>query len=112
MSDPLRDRDQLAGLLTEVTEAARRYLNDLDGRPAGGGPSRDAAALAFRGRLPEQGDGSLPAITRLLSDGLEAAVNSAGPRFFHFVTGGSTPAALAADWLASMLDNNAGLWIS
>jgi len=51
-------------------------------------------------------------VTRLLTDGMQAAVNSAGPRFFHFVTGGSTPSALAADWLTSTLDNNAGLWVS
>jgi glutamate/tyrosine decarboxylase-like PLP-dependent enzyme len=112
MPDPLLDRDRLPALLAQVAEAAQGYFSRLDDLPAGGGTSRDAAALRFGGSLPEQGDGSLQVLSRLISDGLEAAVNSAGPRFFHFVTGGSTPAAVAADWLASTLDNNAGLWIS
>jgi glutamate/tyrosine decarboxylase-like PLP-dependent enzyme len=111
MPDPLHDRD-LDSLLARVAQAARGYLAGVDDLPAGGGPTRDQAALTFAGALPEQGNGSLATVSRLLTDGMAAAVNSAGPRFFHFVTGGSTPAALAADWLASALDNNAALWVS
>ena len=112
MPDPIQDRDHLSALLTQVAEAARRYLARVDELPAGGSAGRDEATHRFVGGLPEDGNGSLATLTSLLTDGIEAATNSAGPRFFHFVTGGSTPAALAADWLASALDNNAGLWIS
>src|SRR5207253_2072626 len=34
---------------------------------------------------------------------------SAGPRFFGFVVGGSLPGSLAANWLATAWDQNAGL---
>jgi len=112
MPDPIDDRDRLPVLLTQVAEAARDYLQRVDQLPAGGTAGRDQAAGRFAGELPDDGIGSVATVTRLLTDGMQSAVNSAGPRFFHFVTGGSTPAALAADWLTSTLDNNAGLWVS
>src|SRR5439155_16045150 len=62
--------------------------------------------------LPEIGAGSERALAELIEAGIPAATRSAGPRFFHFVTGGGTPAALAADWLASTLDQNSFSWVS
>ena len=104
-SPPIDDAD-VGALLAEVTRAAASYLEALDGLPA---RDRDAerAAARFTGALPEQGLGAVEALKRLLDDGAEAATRSAGPRFLHFVTGGATPAALAADWFTSVLDNNA-----
>src|SRR3989449_5138557 len=112
MPDPIQDRDHLSALLSQVVDAARGYLARVDELPAGGSARRDEATGHFVGELPEDGNGSLATLTSLLTHGVEAATNSAGPKYFHFVTGGSTPAALAADWLGSALDNNAGVWIS
>jgi glutamate/tyrosine decarboxylase-like PLP-dependent enzyme len=111
MPDPLVERDTVSTLLAAVAEKAAAYLETVDRRPAGG-TRLDDVKRWFDGNLPPQGDGGLATLTALMTNGIEGAVNSAGPRFFHFVTGGSTPAALAADWLASALDNNAGLWVS
>jgi len=111
VSDPLHDRDRLPAILASAAEVATRYLAGVDGERVHSGRVEEAAA-AFGGGLPEEGDGSEEAIALLAEEGIAAATRSAGPRFFHFVTGGSTPAALGADWLASALDQNSFSWVS
>ena len=104
-------RDDSLEVLGEVARAAEEYLQRLPTDPVLGAGA-DAAARSFAGALPDRGLGARAAIDRLLDDGVAAATRSSGPRFFHFVTGGATPAALGADWLASLLDQNAFSWVS
>ncbi|MCV4281935.1 pyridoxal phosphate-dependent decarboxylase family protein [Pseudomonas capsici] len=56
--------------------------------------------------LPEEGVGSLSALSAYWDSYSHAHTRSTGPRYFGFVTGGVTPAALAGDWLVSVLDQN------
>ncbi|MEU9024816.1 pyridoxal-dependent decarboxylase [Actinomadura sp. NPDC048394] len=111
MSDPLDERDMAAGALGLVAEAAGPYLDGLAERPVHD-RAMDVLLDELDGPLPERGDGSLAAVERLVRVGTGAATHSSGPRFFHFVVGGSTPAAMAGDWTASLLDQAAGLWLT
>ncbi|MGH3101326.1 MAG: pyridoxal-dependent decarboxylase, partial [Thermoleophilia bacterium] len=101
MPDPLERRDEEADALAFAVDEARRYLAGIDEAPV-----LASREQRFGGRLPEDGDGALVALRELVA-GSDVATRSSGPRFFHFVTGGTTPAALAADWLTSLLDQNA-----
>jgi hypothetical protein len=106
VGDPLEEQDETLAALGQVLEAAGPYLEGLPERLV-----YDRAAEPLLGELggplPEQGSGTKDAVERLLRVGTATATASAGPRFYHFVIGGSTPAALAADWVVSMLDQNA-----
>jgi glutamate/tyrosine decarboxylase-like PLP-dependent enzyme len=108
MADPLTAADDAVPALELVLEHARKYLAEVRG------PVRkreaDDAARSFTGSLPEEGSGTLMVVRQLLEQGTTAHVRSGGPRFFHWVIGGSTPAALAADWFAILIDQNAGAW--
>ena len=92
-----------------AAEHAERYLDGLSERPVGARASFSELRAALQGSLPETGLAPEAAVARL-AEGVEAGlVASAGPRYFGFVIGGSVPAALAADWLTSAWDQNAGL---
>jgi glutamate/tyrosine decarboxylase-like PLP-dependent enzyme len=102
------DRDALDECLQLVARKAAEYLAGIDEalvRPTG-------APDGIAGPLPDEGVGSLAALRTLVEAAEVGATRSAGPRFFHFVMGGGTPAALAADWLASALDQIAFNWVS
>jgi glutamate/tyrosine decarboxylase-like PLP-dependent enzyme len=104
------DPEELKGVIDLIAGEAGAYLEGIADRPVRD-PRADEIAATFGGPLPEQGVGAVAALEELVG-GLDGAVHSAGPKFFHFVDGGTTPAALGADWLATTLDQNPGAWVS
>ncbi|MBI3707607.1 MAG: aspartate aminotransferase family protein, partial [Proteobacteria bacterium] len=95
-------------LLNAAAARALRYLRGVDARSV-------APARAAVERLAELG-GDLPAqptapeaVLALLDEiGSPATMVNAGGRYFGFVNGGALPAAVAANWLATAWDQNAG----
>ncbi len=71
-------------------------------------PEAVAALERFEEALPEGPDEPERVLALLDEAGSPATMASAGPRFFGFVIGGSHPVAVAADWLATAWDQNAG----
>ena len=117
MKDPVHNDsphlEEYKRALNAATDLSLSYLAELPNRPVGA--TVTAAELADRLErmaLPEHGTdpaGALEEWFQLAEPGITA---SSGPRFFGFVNGGSTPAAIAGDWFASAIDQNAGMWLA
>lgn len=104
MNSTLRsDRNAFADILRETLGVAERYLaNGLNDLPPG--KRVDDLPVAV---LSEKGLGATEVLKKFEDNYASHLTNSAGPRYFGFVTGGSTPASVAGDWLVSTYDQNA-----
>ena len=102
------------GLFRESLEAALQHslahLEGLDRYPV----ATTASIEKLRNRLgksfADHGVAPGQVIAELVEDVAGGIIGSAGGRYFAGVIGGSLPAALAADWLASAWDQNAVLY--
>jgi glutamate/tyrosine decarboxylase-like PLP-dependent enzyme len=104
------DPAEFDAVISYVADEAARYIDGVADRDVRH-PKAEEVAADFGGPLPDQGLGARAALEELVG-GIDGAVHSAGPKYFHFVNGGVTPAALGADWLTSTLDQNTGAWVS
>ncbi|TFD78243.1 pyridoxal phosphate-dependent decarboxylase family protein [Cryobacterium fucosi] len=85
------------------------WLASVPARPIGPAVHADALLAGFAAPLPEHPTDPAAVIdelARLTEPGLMAMPSG---RFFGWVIGGTLPAALAADWLVSAWDQNAGM---
>jgi len=105
------DRTEIDAVLARFQEAISALLASLDDRPVVF-PDASDIAQGFDTQLPEDGIGSAQALDRLLRDGWRATAALSGPRCFHFVIGGATPAALGADLLATAFHQVPYTWIT
>src|SRR5947209_7728037 len=93
-------------LLRSASDRAQRYLDSLPERRVAPAPADLAGLATFDIPLPDAPTDPQQVLAELDEHGSPATVASAGPRYFGFVTGGSLPAALAANWLAAAWDQN------
>jgi glutamate/tyrosine decarboxylase-like PLP-dependent enzyme len=96
-------------LLDRALSHANEYLETLRERPVIS-VERDAALRRrLGGPVPEQPSDPETVLDALALAGVRGTVATAGPRYYGFVTGGSLPVAMAADWLAGAWDQNVAL---
>jgi glutamate/tyrosine decarboxylase-like PLP-dependent enzyme len=101
---------EIRELLTQTSAIAADFLESLDERPVL--PDVDIQALrkGLGGPLPEAPSSPGNVVAELAAHSDAGLSGMPSGRWFGFVLGGSVPAALAADWLATAWDQNAGLF--
>jgi len=105
---PMKSADRAA--LERAAEHAFAFLEGLGTRSV----AATASLVELRARLGRPlADRGVPAaqvIDELAADADAGILGSQGGRFFGWVIGGGTPAAMAADWLTTVWDQNAGVY--
>lgn len=103
------DPEDYRAALERAQQHAMRWLASVPTRRVGPQVDADTLATGFAAPLPAEPTDPATVIddlARLAEPGLMAMPSG---RFFGWVIGGTLPAALAADWLVSAWDQNAGM---
>jgi len=102
----------MENLIDEFAHRAKRYAKNLQSRQVF--PSAGALEKLRTLDIPLQDNPLSPVEVLSLLDeiGSPATVASTGSRYYGFVVGGALPAALAANLLAGVWDQNAGLEVA
>lgn len=98
------DIDQLAQLLDAARKMGEEHLQQLSDHPTSTNPENINWP-----DLPETGLGALDTLEIFRSLFYPHIVASSGPRYWGFVTGGTTPASIMGDWLSAVFDQNTQL---
>ena len=96
-------------LLRRTAEIASGFLDSLEDRPVWPPASIEELRQALDGPLPSEPVDPLAVVEELAATAEAGVVAIPSGRYFGFVIGGTLPVALAADWLTSTWDQNAGL---
>ena len=94
-------------LLRRTAEIAAEYLASLPERPVRAGASLEELRSGLRLALEDRSRPALEVIEELVVAADPGLVGTQSPRYFGFVIGGGLDAAIAADWLTSVWDQNA-----
>ena len=103
-------RGEIENLIEQLQTALAEAILGMDERPALT-PGADDALKALKEPLPDSGCGARKSIEKLLEMNARAAANTGGPKCFHFIIGGNTPAAMAADLLATAFETVTYTWV-
>ncbi|MBS1506670.1 MAG: aspartate aminotransferase family protein [Bacteroidetes bacterium] len=96
-----RDHQKIKSVLSKTQQLAGEYFDQQHTLA----PGRFVENIPMT-TLPEKGIGAEATLDLFQKKYAPLITNSAGPRYFGFVTGGSTPASVAGDWLVSTYDQN------
>jgi glutamate/tyrosine decarboxylase-like PLP-dependent enzyme len=95
--------------LMRAAEHAFAWLDGLETRPVATTASLEEMRARLGRPLAERGVAATQVIDDLVADVEGGILGSQSGRFFAWVIGGGGPAAMAADWLTTAWDQNAGI---
>lgn len=111
LAHPWPTREEWSSTLDTTFQLLLQNLDGLPERRVSRSASPQDMAPRFAGDLPDDGCSPIDALNEWYARAEPGIVRTSSPRYFGFVTGGVTPAALAGDLLATAIDQNPANWL-